>query len=75
MCPLPTQYFLKIFEKARVHSLYWYAVELETSRLRKQKWASFSSKFNPVFDELTLGFCKSKKVVENLKKLESSLKT
>ena len=75
MRPLPTQYSFKIFEKARVRLVYWYAVQQETSTLRRQKWAGFSSKFNLVLDELTLGFSKSNKVVQKLKKLNSSLKT
>ena len=70
----PTQSFFKTFVKTREVLLYWFDVKQRTSSLRRQKCACFYSKFNALLDELTLDFCKSKELVQKLKKLKSSQK-
>ena len=66
---------LLIFKKRCVVSLYWFAMQQQTSTQTRPKCASFYSDFNAILEELTLGFCKSKELFQNMKKLISSLKT
>ena len=50
-------------------------MQQKNGTLRRQKSACFYSKFNAEFDELTLGFLKSKEYNQKMKKLNSSIKT
>ena len=48
--PLERALSFKIFEKMQAISLYWFAVQQQTSTLRRQKIGLFYAKFNAEFN-------------------------